>query len=247
MTSFFRVAALGCALIASGASAHAAPATTIQLPSGKSISCDQAKKYLGASYQPGLLILLPKDQQDAQARRAAITAETIKHIDDLKKEWSKQQAAQRKKMRDSFYWYIASLAVKLGSAKALKSSNLSEIDKKYAEVAAEKSQQSAELVVKAGFKKEISKEEVAVMPAGSILTILSTAGKVSGWWGYVLDGGMFGIEMASLYGDAYLTDEQFGAQIAQLDKLALTLAERITQNNKAAVDAFKKQIDDKCK
>jgi len=223
-----------------------ASAQQISLPSGKSISCAQAKKYLNDSFQPGSDLLLPKSVADAQERRTAVLAETKKHIDVMKKDWDKKTTAQKKKMRDNLYWFLGSLVISQGSQKLLKAGNLSDIDKQYAEAALEKSLKSSELLVKAGFQKEITAEEVAVMPAGSIISMLGSAGKISGWWGLVLDGGLFGIDIATLYGDVYLTDQDFKGQIVELEKLADLVSKRLTETNKASFDAFKKKVKDTC-
>lgn len=244
MTSFV-LRALSAAVVLLAATVNAS-AQQIALPSGKSINCSQAKKYLSDAYGPGSDLLLPKSAADAQGRRAAILAETTKHIAAMKKDWDKKSAEQKKKMRDNLYWFVGSVAISQGAQRLLKATSLSEIDKKYAEVALDKSQKSAELVAKAGFQKEITVEEVAVMPAGSIITILSAAGKIAGWWGLVLDGGLFGIDMAALYGDTYLTDKDFKGQIEELEKLANLLANRLTDTNEAAFAAFKKKVTETC-
>lgn len=119
---------------------------------------------------------------------------------------------------------------------------LTDVDKKMAEEVASRSVSLLDLMAKGTILNQVSSQDVILMP---ISTLIGIATKGS-WPGIALDVGVGAINVAALAGDVSLTNASFSGQIEQLEKLAETLAERMTSTNAAALQSLEREIKKTC-
>lgn len=213
----------------------------VKLPSGRQISCTEAWKIRDGVVGPGAKILLAKDDADRQARRAKILEETKVHIAKMKADWAKKSAEEQKTLWREVAWVTALNAIKW-KAQHDAGRGLSDVDKKMAAELASRSVSLLDFVAKGTILNQVSSQDVILMP---ISTLIGIATKGS-WPGIVLDVGVGAINVAALAGDVSLTNASFSGQIEQLEKLAETLAERMTSTNAAALQSLESEIKKSC-
>ena len=220
------------------------PARKFAVIQGKVVTCKEAWDYRNGPLVRQYDILTSASEQEREARRKKIIAETNKHIDDLK---TKIAAADKKKKREIAYALGMQAVAKIIDGYAsgyLKKSGLSETDKKYADEAIKKSVEMQTMIVNAAFEKAPDPKALLATKMVGILALVFPPAKPAE---KVLEWGLFGIDVAALMGELYQINQDYDVQVEPLRELIAKLVANSSSVKIADVNRVKNEIDAACK
>lgn len=210
---------------------------------GKTVTCKEAFDFRDGPLARQHAILFTQTEQQKEAHRQAIIAETNKHIDDLKA--AIEAAAKKKKLEIAYalgMQVIAKIVDRYTKA-YLASGGLSEVDRKYAEIAIKKATDMQKMLTDVAFQKLPEPKDIIGMPL-SVLAVAVPALKPAS---KTYEIGVFGIDIATLMGDLYLINQDYDVQIPALKKLVADLTQRSNAIKIAEINKVKNDIDAACK
>ena len=220
----------------------ASSAQTFATINGRAVSCREATAYRDGELLRGFVLLESQSEVERDVRRKETVEELEKHIRKVRADWAKKSADLKRKMALSFATYVVATTVKLYGDSAIRRSDISAIDKRYAEVVLARSVDLQKTLIDTGFGSPPSLASIAGLPLGTILGAFPQGRTAA----TIFEAGTTGIDVAVLYGDLKIGEADTFNEIAALERALKTVSERMTNIRRESFLKIKRDIDQVC-